>query len=151
MALALNFECSSATGCSWTQRHFGARTRSAEQHSVYIAKMDSLHFNLLHLEHVGLRLPAKDDKETKDTEQDEDEDEKVQVDHEMRRMAQQIKQAREQQRFERIDGDGDAGNDNGKFNIATQETGDGDSALTKNEQMMRHIAERVAADEAKRS
>ena len=59
----LALRCNSVTHCEWTRRHMRRRARASVENAVQIQhvhhgivdRLDTLHFNLLHLYEVGLR------------------------------------------------------------------------------------------------
>ena len=64
----LRLKCDSVGGCALTRRHLrGRRNADAteEQHvrHAIVDRLDTLHFNLMHLEHVGLRERPMGDEE----------------------------------------------------------------------------------------
>ena len=101
MAAQLTCPCSSPSDCAWTDRHFRGRGRSkhkqgAQPLNFYVETMDTLHFNLFHLEHVGLRIHVAD----ADAKAGDDQD---LVDAVVLRMRDIIRLKREQFRFDRMD------------------------------------------------
>ena len=53
----LKCECPSVDKCARTERHLRDRGRDQAEHiNFYIDTFDTIHFNLFHLEHVGLRV-----------------------------------------------------------------------------------------------
>ena len=117
---ALKCECSGVADCAGTTRHFRGRTESNEEkeggeQGLFLDLIDTVHFNVFHLQHVGLRVPAQeptDDADDDEKEQDADD----LVDTEMRRIAAHIHRLRELSAFERIDN-----TKNSKFTIKASE------------------------------
>ena len=63
----LRCSCASVGECGGTSRHY--RERQDDKHhqegdmaaNLFLDLIDTLHFNIFHLEHVGLRVPARHD------------------------------------------------------------------------------------------
>ena len=108
---ALQCGCARVAECAGTARHFRERAQRKEQGlCLDLDLIDALHFNVFHLEHVGLRVPAQTALPTGD------DDEDALVDAEMRRIAAHILRLRTLFAFERIDN-----TNNSKFTIKAQE------------------------------
>ena len=109
---ALQCGCARVAECAGTARHFRERAQRKEQGlCLDLDLIEALHFNVFHLEHVGLRVPALPSDDEK-----EDGDEDDLVDAEMRRIAAHILRLRTLFAFERIDN-----TQNSKFTIKAQE------------------------------
>ena len=81
---ALQCGCWSVAECKATQRHFADRTQTLrkelEQRNLFLELIDTLHFNVFHLTHVGLRVPAlqtQNQQELKTDDNDEEVDEEI--------------------------------------------------------------------------
>ena len=124
--LALQCRCDDAATCGGMPRHFRDRKRGKEQGDAVAANLfldliDTLHFNVFHLRHVGLRVDA--DTQQEDNEEKKDDDDLV--DPEMRRVAELIYRLRSEFAFERIDN-----TQNTKFTLKAQEELQGDRGGT---------------------
>ena len=67
----LQCSCSSVAKCTGTARHFRGRTQRDEQ-GLFLDLIDTLHFNIFHLEHVGLRVPVHDNQDVDEDDKDDD-------------------------------------------------------------------------------
>ena len=112
----------SVAECGGTTRHYRDRQRDSNTQSeeadsnLFLDLIDTLHFNVFHLEHVGLRVPLLHNDDDLKADDDDDECEEDLVDAEVRRVAAEIHHLRSQFAFERIDN-----TKNSKFTIKAQE------------------------------
>ena len=119
---SLHFICESAKLCGATTRHYRDRRvttdeNDGEERNVFMEKMDSIHFNVFHLNELGLRISSEDLK-IEITENDEGKDEEHLKELQLKRMAEVIATKRELFGAERLDED-----TNFKFTIQVQEMG----------------------------
>ena len=116
----LHFICESAKLCGATTRHYRDRRvttneNDGEERNVFIEKMDSIHFNVFHLNELGLRISSEDLK-IEITENDKGKDEEHLKELKLKRMAEIIAMKRQFFSAERLDGD-----NNLKFTLQIQE------------------------------
>ena len=116
-ASMLRFECPSLAQCGWTARHVRDRAEMQRDgdYNAFCRRFDALHFNILHLEQVGLRVAVAAEVEAK-AQDDDDEAEEDLVDEAMLYMAQQIEAKKKDFAVERVDNA-----TNSKFNIVAED------------------------------
>ena len=136
---ALKCECERVGDCAGTARHFRGRTETQskeekEEKELFLGLIDTVHFNVFHLEHLGLRVPSDSDAhEQKDDEMERDEHDLV--DTEMRRIAKQIHRLRSLSAFPRIES-----TKNSKFTLQTSEEKEATDGTAKGISIFAHFA-----------
>ena len=109
MAAALKCKCSvGSKRCGGMRRHFRDRTTSLEPIHFYVDIMDTMHFNVLHLEDVGLRVNL-------DLNSESVENEDNLVDDYMFKISRTIWSKRDQHFVDRLDDT----SKNGKFSLCS--------------------------------
>ena len=105
IAKEIDFGCRGIRHCQATQRHYRDRSVSDAQptqrvkYRFLLDCFDALHFNLLHLEEVGLREAP----DAKHEESDADQDDEGLVDHALGRLVRDIEAKRHNADFQRAD------------------------------------------------
>lgn len=119
----LQYLCDSANDCGATTRHYRDRRQDAngadDVPNEFMEKMDALHFNIYHLQELGLRI----DPETLESEMkldDHEQDESQLADVGYRCMARAIEVKRSRFSSQRLDG-----LKNAKFNLQVNEQKEG--------------------------
>ena len=142
IASALQFKCfGDLKRCGGTARHYRNRQREDEDEvHFYINAMDSLHFNVLHLVDVGLRVKCDDDLQPASQNNDS------LVDPKVLKMYREIQTKRQQNAFHRIDGTGK----NSKFSLcSTVESNDGaKGGMTKMDSVLKDFQKEVGDEVA---
>ena len=139
IAAALEFKCfGDLKVCGGTSRHYRNRQRDVEEEvHYYIDIMDSLHFNLLHLVDVGLRVNVDWNLESQQSD--------GLVDQKMFKMKREIQMKRQQTAFSRID----ATIKNSKFSLCSTvgTNGGAKGGMTKMDSVLKDFQKDVG-DEA---
>jgi len=109
MAAALECKCSvGMKRCGGMRRHFRDRSTSSEPIHFYLEIMDTMHFNVLHLEDVALRVNL-------DVNPDDAKNEDDLVDKSMLRLSNAVRSKREQNFLNRMDDT----KQNGKYTLCS--------------------------------
>ena len=97
MAKSLKYKCSgNGKVCGGMKRHFRDRTMDQDAVSFFIDTLDTMHFNVLHLHDVGLRVDVE-------VKVDDDQNEESLKDEALLKKHKVIQQKREQYSFQRLD------------------------------------------------